>query len=143
MKKQTIDFEITDKDTNESLSDRIKKLCSNMFWNLPVGKYTMTIGKPQRTLKQNSCIHALFPDLAVELHGIGVEYKMGKLTIPWDEASAKEFFVYAFNDGRRTSKSTTKELAHAVDKCLKAINSSGGQLAIRNDDLNNLLSQER
>lgn len=106
---------------------------------MPKGMYEIEIRKPKRTLRQNSCIHALFPDLAHELDGLGVINKKGKLDIPWDEKEAKEFFIHGFNHGKRTSKSTTKEIADATRRCLDAINGAGGQLAIKDKWLTELL----
>jgi hypothetical protein len=132
-------FEITEKDTVEVLRERLDTLISKIIFDLPCGMWEMVIRKPTRTLKQNSCIHALFPDLATELDGLGVPNKKGKLDIPWDEREAKEFFIHAYNHGKRTSKSTTKEIADATRRCLDSINKGGGQLSIKDKGLEELL----
>jgi len=136
-----IQFEITEDDTQEKLTERIVKLSQKLFWSLKVGKYEMTIKKPQRTQRQNRTIHALFPDLATELNGLGIELAFGKFKASWTEITAKDFFKQCYLGGKKTSECTTRELADATNKVIKDINGLGGQLAIKDEALNNLLTQ--
>ena len=135
-----IPLEFTMQDTPETFGKKFIDIHAKLFiGNFKAGMYEVSIEKPTRTPRQNRCIHALFPDLAVELDALGVENRKGKLDIPWNEIEAKEFFIYAFNNGKRTSKSTTKEIADATRRCLDAINAKGGQLAIKDKGLTELL----
>lgn len=67
--------ELTAQLINLSLINKI----TDIYNGLLPGKWEIVIQKQDRTLKQNSAIHGLFTDLAVELDGLGIEYKMGGL----------------------------------------------------------------
>ena len=107
--------------------------------NLQNGLWEIIIRKPQRTLKQNRTIHAVFNDLANELNGIGVELSFGKFKASFTPNTAKEFFIEIYLVGKRTSDCDTRELANALTKMINDVNSKGGNLAIRNDDFKSLM----
>ena len=103
-------------------------------------KWEVEIRKPRRTPRQNRTIHALFPALATELNGLGVSLCMGKIKCSFTEITAKEFFKEAYLGGKGTSQCTTKELAEALNAVIHDVNIKGGQLAIKDEALNQLLA---
>ena len=113
------------------------------YRELMPGKWECVFRKPTRTLRQNRTIHALFPDLAVELNGLGIELRYGGFVASWTAESAKEFFKVCYLGGKKTSETTTKVLSDAVDKLLHDVNNKGGQLTIKDPYLEELLTKER
>lgn len=132
-------FEITDKDTIDTFKESLDQLTANLFFSLSKGMWRLEISKPTRTLRQNRCIHALFGDLATELNSLGIELSFGKFKASFTEITAKEFFKQIYLGGKKTSKCTTKELADAVKKVIIDLNGLGGQLAIKDKGLTELL----
>lgn len=112
--------------------DYVKKELIN--WS---GMVEVLVRRPQRTKKQNNAIHGFFKDFATELEALGIEYKMGNIKVSWNAQKAKEFFVLAYLDGKRTSQTTTAELSNAIKKCIEDMTERGGQIGIKEntDDL--------
>jgi len=115
---------------NKNADFKMKDI-TNEVEELPDGMWECVIRKPKRTPKQNNTIHALFADLAVELEGLGIEYKMGNFIASWTEDSAKEFFKQIYLNGKKTSQVKSDIMAKATDKLLHDINRLGGQLSIK------------
>lgn len=119
-------------------------ILSNVYRDLPEGEYTVEFRtkEVQRTPRQNRGIHALFPDLANELNGIGVPLMFGKFEASWCEKTAKVFFSSVYLGGMGTSKVSRRVLANAITALLDDINTKyGGQLAIRDPFVEKLLAE--
>ena len=127
MKKISIDFSITEKDTSETLSERLKTFAPKLFWDLNEGRYQIIIQKPQRSLAQNRALHLFCRQVANELNGVGVTCKVGSITrdgdieSDWDERLVKEIMWRPVQFKALGKKSTTALQINELDKVAKPI----------------------
>ncbi len=115
-------FEITEKTSLTEVQKNLVDLGAELFLNLPLGKYQLSITKPKRTPAQNRTIHLIFGKIAEELrtHGLG-EKKLTIKAYPTEE-NLKIFFREKFLNGKKTSETKTDELAKALDLFLDSFN---------------------
>ena len=111
---------------------RADALHQHLLQRLSEGRDTfLTEQEGNRTLSQNSALHALLRRLASELNEAGYDVKHflaeseSKLDLPWTEASCKELLVRpvirALYDKQSTTKLTKEELSKALDVLLARV----------------------
>ena len=111
---------------------RADALHQHLLQRLSEGRDTfLTEQEGNRTLSQNSALHALLRRLAADMNEAGYDVKKflaeaeGKLDIPWTEEAAKEILIRPVIDVMWTKKSTTQltksELSESVDVILARV----------------------
>lgn len=121
--------------------DQLEKL-GTIFEGLPDGRYEVYIGKPRRTKPQNNLIHAVFEEVADHFESLGSTVKIEIAPTP---TAVKEKFNQEYvPEGKTTSKCTTKELANAIDRFIRNLNTffrenGAEEITIKNKDTINLL----
>ena len=97
---------------------------------------------PQRTIKQNSTIHAIFSEVSDAMEMMGSEIKLNLAPTP---TVMKEFFIHHYLNDKRTSQCNTKELAEAFDRFLRNMNTwlrdkGLEEIEIKNEDAKSSLA---
>lgn len=120
-----LDFSISNEDTLDTLSQKLKEIALEAFMELKVGQYTLEIKKPLRTNPQNNALHKYYELVAEALCDAGIN-KMDvlilmKTSMPWSPESVKEDIWKNFQKykgfGDKTSKLKTDQVNKVYDLC--------------------------